>query len=176
MESILWWSIWLTDIFAKKSLFFFFHTHSSSLLNLSVPLTSIPNAGSRKEKARNGLIKDFFRWRKKVLLNIIYTKCVCLCKYDTVLLNEPKSQIKSYKTGEKQTSTAANFSFIFSQKCPFTFEKYVYTNTNGAQGFAANVRKHFSAWHMKPFEFQRTVKMSKCKSFRLRSDYKLNSA
>lgn len=131
-------------------------------------------AGKRKHEPDSS--KIFFGGGKKVLLNIIYTKCVCLCKYDTVLLNEPKSQIKSYKTGEKQTSTAANFSFIFSQKCLFTFEKYVYTNTNGAQGFAANVRKHFSAWHMKPFEFQRTVKMSKCKSFRLRSDYKLNSA
>lgn len=58
-----------------------------------------------------------------VFSNIIHTKCVCLCKYDTVLLNEPKSQIKSGKTGEKsQRTNKRTFHSIF----PSFFRKNVY--------------------------------------------------
>lgn len=124
IHSMVWWLIWLTYIFPSLFLSLSFSCSVSHSFYLSFPLSLIQWIG---------IIDDFLGKAKKKLLNIIYTKCVCLCKYDTVLLNEPKSQIKSYKTGWKKTNVS--HSLCLSQNV------YLFSNT------AIHWKRERAQWH-----------------------------
>lgn len=137
-ESILWWLIWLRDNF-----FSLFHTNS---------VWCIPHPSMLCSQT---LINEIFLMKKKKrLLNIIYTKCVCLCKYDTVLLNEPKSQIKSHnRPGKKHERTYSpqflflSLSFSVSRNILYLLlNMYRQCHVSTKQDFKFDARKHFSAW------------------------------